>query len=146
MIEVKPATGSDVVHIMKNLSSVNRRELEELDKSIPDFTNYVLEQIKASPCQVGYVDGKPAVMLGVDVDKSNPSMGFTWFIATDKYFSLGLEGIRFGRAYMKELAASNPEMSIFSISGSPHSGMSKWFKLLGASFVHKEGPLTVFSF
>lgn len=76
-------------------------------------------------------NGEILCVLGFVEDANDPQLLYTWFIATDEFYTRNLEMARLGRGFMKTVFAAFPGKTIRTITHSTHPQVGKWFALFG---------------
>lgn len=131
------ASEIDIRVIVHQLSRQNRSEAKVLGLTNEQIIEGLTELARRGYAEVGFIDGQPAAAFGLNDDPTG-RYGETWFIATDDFFKLGKQGIRFCR----DVLASFREVCgkpLRSTSYSPLPGARRWFLALG----FEEDPTSV---
>lgn len=123
MNPVLPASTADLIYIVANLSEQNRNEQRAFKLTDARLIQHLSALIDRGHSETLFLEGRPAYASGV-VD------GFTWFVATDAFFGLGIKGIRHARERMA-LVRKVEGKPLISLSRSTHPGTPKWFRALG---------------
>jgi hypothetical protein len=129
MLKEVKTTVEHVEHILTHLSEQNRSELEALGLNTEEALLYLEQYLELGEAETGLVEGEPVAVFGV------LHAGTTWFVATDKFWNLGLAGVRFARRYLKR----NCKTALFSCSMSSHPDVERWFMALGFECLGGEG-------
>ena len=139
------ATYENVRDVMHDMSDISLAEM-----GAAGATNAWQGLIRAKLCKdKGFLK---AIMLGptpvaifgaakVDVNTMR-----TWFIGSDKYFSLKIAGVKVAAREMARMAEAYPHFSFESVSASTEPSVIKWFSALGFNRVKTEGCWTTFRY
>lgn len=123
MTPIFPAIASDLRFIVANLSDQNRGEQRAFGLTDAQLVSRLTKLMDRGHSEAVTVDGQPAAALGI-------ADGYTWFVATEAFFSLGIKGVRYARERMATLRKVEGK-ALTSLSRSPHPGTARWFKALG---------------
>ena len=143
-IAVRAARQEDVDYIFTRLSKITEDEIMAVGLGHQGLYDYVLTQMDAFPAAVAVYEGEPCAILGLERGQNDDM--FTWFVASETYFALGLKSAMFGRKFMKSLKKTYPEKRILSASSSPHPDTARWFSLMGGKLIGDHGGTKVFEF
>ena len=123
MTPIFPAIASDLRYIVANLSEQNRSEQEAFGLTDAQLVARLTALMDTGHSETLMLDGHPAYASGV-------SNGYTWFVATEAWFGLGITGIRVARERLALVRRAEGK-PMASLSRSTHPGAARWFKLLG---------------
>lgn len=119
----------DIRLIVHELSAQNRAEAKAMGLSHETIIEGLTLLAQRGYSESIFIDGNPVAAFGLNTDPTG-NFGDTWFIATDDFFKLGKQGIRFSR----DVLASFREVSGLPLRSTSHSPLSqapKWFLALG---------------
>jgi hypothetical protein len=139
-LEVGPARLSDLDVVLADLSEVNKAELATIKVDTETYREYLARNFFGAETVTD--EGKPVAVFGYDIRENKI---FTWFAATPAYFR-NKKSVSFGREYMRRVVARFPRHEIFSLTASPRQDAGRWFHLMGAVEVEKDGPFVLYKF
>lgn len=128
MMRLAPATGWDIRSILKGLSSQNTAERLVLGLAPEELQRRLTDLAAGGHSEIAMHEGAPIAAFGVN--ESPDGYNETWFIATDRFFAMGVSGLRYARTRLKYYR-ERYEKPLRSISLSPVAEAPKWFKALG---------------
>lgn len=102
-------------HIFGNLSSARGQ-----------IVRWIAGEDQCISTDVGFADGVPAVAFGIIKYENEYA---TWLLASERYFSTRLSGLRFSRMYLSRAAKLYRPLA--SASHSTHPDVDKWMIALG---------------
>jgi hypothetical protein len=122
-----PAKLWHVMDVLANLSAQNVSELDQLGLSNWETFKRINQFMQTGEATTLLLeDHRPCCVFGVTWEPSDYHR--TWFIATERYWQLGMAGVRHARRFLKDAARRGP---LITGSCSPHPEVERWFKLLG---------------
>lgn len=131
---IREARLSDVYDILKDLSEINKRELETIFgtsnwwKAIP----LTKEFMAAGPADVLVENGKPVCILGHMPHSLYTMHRVTWFLGTQSFFdNIAARTVATGRRYLRGVQQRYPGANFYSYSKSDHPQAERWFRALG---------------
>lgn len=129
-ITVRDAVPADIQIIMDDICSQHRDEwtavFSDMQQAKQQAETWASGLDRCVRADVGVLDGKPIVVFGVLQRETEFN---TWLIATEKFFGLGTDGVRFTRRYMRN--AAKIYSPLISVSQSTHRDVDKWLTLVG---------------
>jgi len=140
---VRPIEGvseTDLQYVLDHLSPQNAAEMDALrfDKSV--LAKVLMHLARTGYAEIGVDGAEPLVAFGVN---ASGDFNITWFVATTKFFDLGLAGIRYSRERVK-FFRSHLGKPLRSYSYSPLPEAPKWFRALGFEEVESVDGARVF--
>jgi hypothetical protein len=131
MITHRPAKYSDVFAILEDLSDVSRAEMMNFDRSNWDALYCAKACMRGGGLDCLVENGTPLAVIGTVSNAEDCYKHATWFMASKKFFDLGVKSVIGGQRYMRQLAKSRPGVSFESLTASKHPQVERWFALLG---------------
>lgn len=129
MMRLAPATRWDLRVIIKGLSDQNDAERRMIDMTPEALLARLNELAEKGHSEVAMHEGLPVAAFGIN-ESSDGQFNNTWFIATDRFFDMGVAGVRYARVRLKYYR-ERYEKPLRSVSLSPVAEAPKWFKALG---------------
>lgn len=129
MRHVANADHMDIRQIVEHLSVQNDAERRSVGLTENQLIELLTGLAGTGHSEVELHEGRPVAAFGVNVS-SDGAFNNTWFIATSRFFEMGVAGIRFARTRIKYYR-ERYELPLRSISLSPVAEAPKWFRALG---------------
>jgi hypothetical protein len=121
----------DVHDIMPRLSHVNKVELFT-DGSTPwQVIAMAREFLSKGTADAVFLGDELIAIFGHTPHQSENGVRVTWFLATERFWELGVRGVVYARKYLSRLRREYPTTPFVSYSDSPHPAVDRWFSLLG---------------
>lgn len=119
----------DLRHVVEHLSVQNDAERGAIGLTKNQLIELLYSLALAGPSEVAMSEGQPIAAYGV---KTSPDGQFndTWFVATSRYFELGVGGFRFSRVRLKYFR-ERYGLPLRALSWSPVAEAPKWFRSFG---------------
>jgi hypothetical protein len=130
-ILLRKATISDVHNIMPHLSYVNRAELFVDGSTAWDMIGIARGFLKNGTADAVFLGDELIAIFGHCPNESERGVRTTWFLATERFWELGVRGVVYARKYLSRLRREYPTTPFVSYSDSPHPAVNRWFSLLG---------------
>ncbi len=131
MIGHRRGTFADVDHVLSDLSDVSAIEMMNFECTKWDMLKRARACMDSGGLDCLVENDEPLAMIGTVITNGQPYTHRTWFIASKKYFDMGVKSVIAGRRYMSTLAKSRPGVSFESLTASSHPEVERWFALLG---------------
>lgn len=119
----------DLRHVVRYLSVQNDAERNAIGLTKPQLVELLHGLARAGHSEVAMHEGLPVAAYGI---KTSPDGCFndTWFVATSRFFEMGVGGFRYGRVRVKYFR-DRYELPLRALSWSPVAEAPKWFKSFG---------------
>lgn len=126
MITERPANVFDVDFVLEDLSEQHREEHEAVGLKRADIMRHFTDLVEDGTADTLWIDNKPAAVIGVG---EQSGVLTTWFVATPRYWSTGIRGIRHARRYLREQVTAGGCLMLEILSGRTET--ERWLKLIG---------------
>lgn len=129
MRPVRHADRMDIRRVVEHLSLQNDAERRAIGFTERELIDRLDDLARAGESESLLYEGAPIAVFGVKTS-SDGQYNDTWFIATDRFFDLGVAGIRYARVRAKYYR-DRFGLPLRSLSLSPVAEAPKWFRTLG---------------
>jgi hypothetical protein len=137
---------ADVEYILEHLSEVSQAEMMAFELTNWDMMDRARKCMKSGGLDCFIENNEPLALNGTIYDEKTPYVHSTWFIATQKYFDMGVKSVLATRRYMTALAKRHPGVCFRAFTGSPHPEVERWFALIGFRKIEDVGNFALYEF
>lgn len=145
MISAASTTLADVQAVLAEPSAVTARELDRAGLTTWQALKLFRDSLKEGEARTVRIDGDIGFILGIAPHPLLPRRASLWFIATERYWRTGADGVRFGRSFIKSIQDRYPTEHLSARSWSDHPDVERWFALLGFRLESMQGLSRVFT-